>query len=177
MATALIQTARLTGHRFTADDIPLQRTLLTDPVTMRTLAVRGDIASAEEIAATSERHLRHWAVHDFGLWMFCDSATGQFIGNCGLRSYTLRGSLETELGYALRSPFFRMGYGTEMARAVVGIGFGELDLQSIISFTMPDNTASLGVMAKLGMRCEGRIEHAGLPHVLYRLSRRQTSGS
>jgi hypothetical protein len=40
MATALIQTPRLTGHRFTEDDIPLQQTLLTDPMTMRTLAVK-----------------------------------------------------------------------------------------------------------------------------------------
>ena len=37
--------------------------------------------------------------------------------------------------------------------------------------TMTTNVASRGVMEKLGMQYDRNVEHAGLPHVLYRLDR------
>ena len=39
----------------------------------------------------------------------------------------------------------------------------------MVSFTLADNVASRGVMEKLGFAYDGDVEHAGLPHVLYRL--------
>ena len=41
----------------------------------------------------------------------------------------------------------------------------------MISFTVHGNAASRAVMEKLGMTYERDLEHAGLPHVLYRLAR------
>jgi RimJ/RimL family protein N-acetyltransferase len=37
-----------------------------------------------------------------------------------------------------------------------------------VAVTLTTNTASRRVMEKLGMNYERDIEHAGLPHVLYR---------
>jgi RimJ/RimL family protein N-acetyltransferase len=85
----------------------------------------------------------------------------------------LRGEPEIELFYALRPAYFQRGLGTEMARAVVGIGLRDLRLASVVAFTLPDNVASRRVMEKVGMQYQGVIEHAGLPHVLYRIERRR----
>jgi [ribosomal protein S5]-alanine N-acetyltransferase len=168
--TGLFHTGRLTARRITEDGIALQRELLTDPLTMRTLSADGLIPSEDEIEAICRRHLEHWAEHGFGLYQFFETATGQFVGQCGLRHRELLGVAEIELFYALRSPFFRRGLGTEMARAVVERGFRQLGARSLIAFTLPSNLASLALMKKLGMQYQGECLHAGLPHVLYRLS-------
>jgi RimJ/RimL family protein N-acetyltransferase len=39
-----------------------------------------------------------------------------------------------------------------------------------VSFTLTTNRASQRVMEKAGLGFDRRIEHAGLPHLLYRLS-------
>ena len=45
-------------------------------------------------------------------------------------------------------------------RAVVDAGFKNLDLPSVIGFTLADNTASRARMIELGMQYEGIIQHA-----------------
>jgi RimJ/RimL family protein N-acetyltransferase len=44
-------------------------------------------------------------------------------------------------------------------------------VDDLVSFTLPDNRASRRVMEKIGFRHDTEVEHAGLPHVLYRLDR------
>jgi [ribosomal protein S5]-alanine N-acetyltransferase len=170
MATTLFRTARLTGRRIMEDGIVLQRELLTDPLTIRTLSADGLIPTEDEIQAICRRHLEHWAEHDFGLYQLFETGTGQFVGQCGLRHHEMLGVKELELFYALRSPFFRRGFGTEMTEAVTKIGFREIGARSIIAFTLPSNLGSLALMRRLGMHYEGQCLHAGLPHVLYRLA-------
>jgi RimJ/RimL family protein N-acetyltransferase len=58
-----------------------------------------------------------------------------------------------------------------MAREAVRVAFDVLELEDVVSYTTDANAASRAVMEKLGMRYERDIEHAGLPHVLYRLER------
>lgn len=169
----VFHTSRLTGRRLSEDGIALQRLLLTDRGTMRTLAADGKVASSALIEARCAKHLEHWATHGFGVWQIFETETGEYIGQCGLRNTVLRGEPETELFYALRSAYFWRGLGTEMARAVMDIGFRELGLASVVAFTLPHNVASRRVMEKVGMRYEGVMEHAGLPHVLYRMERRR----
>jgi ribosomal-protein-alanine N-acetyltransferase len=60
--------------------------------------------------------------------------------------------------------------GTEIAQAVLTVGFTEIRAPSVIGFTLSTNRASRALMTKLGMTYEGPMEHAGLPHQLYRLT-------
>jgi hypothetical protein len=80
MAVNLFHTPRLTGRRLTEDGIALQRLLLTDPGTMRTLAADGKIASDELIMERCARHLEHWATHGFGVWLIFETETGEYVG-------------------------------------------------------------------------------------------------
>jgi ribosomal-protein-alanine N-acetyltransferase len=73
-----------------------------------------------------------------------------------------------ELHYALIPEFWGQGLVTEMAAAIVGIGFEQLGLKEIVSFTLPSNRASQRVMEKVGFQYERDIIHADLPHVLFR---------
>ena len=74
-----------------------------------------------------------------------------------------------ELAWALLPARWSAGFATKAARAAVAAA-RELTLPDVVAFTLPHNTASRRVMEKAGLRFAGEVEHAGLPHVLYRLS-------
>ena len=61
------------------------------------------------------------------------------------------------------------GLATEAALAAVELG-RELGLEELVSLIQPSNLASRAVAAKVGFREGGKIEHAGLPHTIYRLA-------
>jgi RimJ/RimL family protein N-acetyltransferase len=62
---------------------------------------------------------------------------------------------KAELGYWIGKPFWNCGYATEAGRALLGYGFGELQLNRIHAAHMGSNPSSGRVMEKLGMLYEG----------------------
>ena len=65
-----------------------------------------------------------------------------------------------ELGYWIGMPFWGNGYATEAARAVVGYGFDNFDLNRIFAAHFAGNNASGKVLRKIGMRYEGCMRQA-----------------
>jgi RimJ/RimL family protein N-acetyltransferase len=99
------------------------------------------------------------------------ASTGVLIGACGLvpcldeydripglgateAPPTGRASAEVGLSYAVSPAHQGRGYATEAARALVDYAFTSLRLARIIATTSRDNTASITVMRRLGMRVE-----------------------
>lgn len=64
----------------------------------------------------------------------------------------VRCTTEFGLFYAVSPAHQRRGYATEAARALIDFAFQQLRLKRVIATTDYENTASLGVMRKLGMR-------------------------
>ena len=77
---------------------------------------------------------------------------------------------QVEVGWAVWPVRWGQGYATELGAAAVGYGFDELQLHTIVAYTLVDNRASRRVMEKLGFEYERDVTHANLPHVLYRCS-------
>jgi RimJ/RimL family protein N-acetyltransferase len=84
--------------------------------------------------------------------------------------HTETGGPGVEVGWTIAADHWGRGFATEAADTALLIGFYELRLDEIVSFTLVDNTASRRVMEKLGFHPDREVEHAGLPHVLYRLT-------
>ncbi|HWR22792.1 MAG TPA: GNAT family N-acetyltransferase [Feifaniaceae bacterium] len=59
-----------------------------------------------------------------------------------------------EIGYMLLPPYWGKGYGTEIARRLIRIGFAELGLRKVTACCNANNLASEAVMKKCGMRRE-----------------------
>lgn len=118
---------------------------------------------AEELAA-------HWDRHGFGWWLARDAQSGDLIGRGGLRRVEICGREETEVGFAVLPEFRGRAYATELARVAVAQGFVRLGLADVVSFTQPGNESSRRVMENTGFAYERDFDHAGLPHVLYRLA-------
>jgi RimJ/RimL family protein N-acetyltransferase len=163
-----VVTSRLVLTRFVADDLPDLLVMHQDPRVMATL---GGALDPEEIARRHQRHLDFWQQHGYGWWAARTRTDGRFVGRGGLRRFVIAGRDEVELAYGLMPEFWGQGLAGELAAASVQAGFEALGVDDIACMTEPTNTRSRRVMEKAGFRYERDVEHAGLPHVLYRLRR------
>ncbi|GAB3385560.1 GNAT family N-acetyltransferase [Massilia agri] len=115
---------------------------------------------------------------------FALETEGALAGFVGLKRHDADSLLPfapcTDIGWRLAPAYWGKGIAGEAARACLAYGFGELQLEEIVSFTVPENLRSRAVMEKLGMREDtgGGFAHPALPpehrlsrHVLYRLRR------
>jgi [ribosomal protein S5]-alanine N-acetyltransferase len=159
------ETSRLRAERVRERDLEEMARLHLD---VRVMATLGGLRSHAETRSWLEANLEHWERHGYGLWVFRDREDGMLVGRGGLHRYELEGVEEVELGYTVVAERWRLGYGTEIASAIVKVGAERLGIREVIAFTLPENVASRRVMEKAGFVYERDIVHAGLPHVLYR---------
>ena len=114
-------------------------------------------------------------------WAVEVKATGDFAGFVGLSvpRRSLPCSPCVEIGWRLPRAHWGRGYASEAARAALRVGFEQVGLDEIVSFTALGNSRSRAVMERIGMRNSNEdFEHPGVPeghrlrmHCLYRLSR------
>jgi RimJ/RimL family protein N-acetyltransferase len=160
------QTDRLTAERLAAGHFDLLCRMHQDPQVMATL---GGLRTEEQSRQFLQSNLDHWGRYGYGLWIFRDRINGRFAGRGGLRQVHVGGHDEVEVSYALLAEFWGRGLATEMAKALIRLAFGPLQLASVVCYSLPSNRASQRVMAKTGFRYERDIAHAELRHVFYRL--------
>ena len=77
--------------------------------------------------------------------------TGRLIGGCNL---AMKGN-KAEIGWILHRDFWKQGFGPEMGRAMLTLGFDDLSLHRITARCDAENYGSYRVMEKIGMRREG----------------------
>ncbi len=85
--------------------------------------------------------------------------SGHLIGNCGLRirDPDLRAG---DIGYEFDPRYWGCGYATEVARAMLALGFDEMGMHRIAAYCIAENVGSARVLEKIGMTREGRFrEH------------------
>lgn len=81
--------------------------------------------------------------------------SGQLIGGCDFTQKADRA--DASIGYYLNSQFWGMGLGTEISRALLEFGFGELSAHRITAIADPENQGSWRILEKLGLRREGYL--------------------
>ena len=163
-------TRRMTAERLTSTHYPEIRRLHLHPQVMKTLSPDGQILPDKVTKEGLVQNDAHWTEHGFGFWIFRAREGGQFLGRGGLKWYTIDDQDVVGLAYAVIFDHWNRGLATEMAAASLRIGFEQLALPEVASWTLPFNVASQRVMEKLGFRYESDIVFAGLPHRLYRLT-------
>jgi RimJ/RimL family protein N-acetyltransferase len=88
-------------------------------------------------------------------------ADARVIGSIRLAASD-RDNLAGDVGYSLNSAYWRQGYATEAARALIDVGFKTLGLHRIWAECDTQNVGSWGVMQRLGMRREGHFRDGKL---------------
>ena len=90
----------------------------------------------------------------------------ELIGTVSLRRYVR--DRRAELGYWLTASVWGRGYATEATRAIIDLGFRELDLAQIYAQVLVGNIGSMRVLEKLGMVVEGtKRQHVRKGHRLF----------
>jgi RimJ/RimL family protein N-acetyltransferase len=171
------ETERLCLRQWRPSDLGPFAALNADPKVMEFFPAR---LSREESDAQANRFRDQIGERSWGLWAAEIKETSEFIGFVGLQipRATLPFSPCVEVGWRLAVPYWGKGLATEAAQGVLRVGFEQLDLAEIVSYTAVINRRSRAVMERLGMRESGTFEHPSLPeghplreHCLYRLSR------
>lgn len=112
----------------------------------------------------------HWALKGYGMFVLEDKASGAFIGRVG--PWEPEGWYGFEIGWGLARKFWGKGYATEAARAAGAWALDAFDLDRIISVIHVDNKPSQRVAQRLGMRPGAPLLHAGMPHAIWSIARR-----
>ena len=136
--------------------------------------------SRDESDLLIERIEAHLESEGWGLWALELRATGRFTGFTGLArpSFDAHFTPAVEIGWRLAREAWGCGYATEAARAAAALGFEDLGLEELVSFTAVGNARSRAVMRRLGTTHDPAedFDHPRVPegdparrHVLYRL--------
>ena len=156
-------TERLILRHFHILDADVLSQVFGDPEVMRF----GDGVQTKEwieqwLHACLERYYRTWG---FGPYAVVKKAGHDVIGYCGLFYFPdINGQPEVEIGYRLARAAWGKGYATEAVSAVRDFAFKTLTLKRLIAIIDPDNTASIRVAKKIGMRYEQNVMLEGYTH-------------
>ena len=175
-----LRTERLLMREWVAADREPFAALNADPVVMEHFP--GPM-SREASDAFVDRIEVQWNSHGWGLWAIEVPDVAPFIGYVGLwpADYLPHGP-RVEVGWRLARRYWGHGYATEAATRAVAVGFEEVGLDEIVSFTVPQNRRSRAVMERIGLAEDPagsfdhpRVDAARNPHlvrhVFYRLGR------
>ena len=110
--------------------------------------------------------IAHQKREGISFWVLERKRDKALLGFCGLirvreTSSPLLG--EIEVGWRIRADMWRRGYAYEAAQAVLAYGFDRLGVERIVARVVPENTASRGVMHKLGMARRPELDYLD-PH-------------
>ncbi|MBQ1074664.1 GNAT family N-acetyltransferase [Micromonospora sp. C31] len=97
-----------------------------------------------------------WLTGAIARLLILDAVTGEPAGSCGL-SISDPEAGEGSVGYALLPERRGRGLATAAVRLLAGWAFGPAGLARLVAGTVPDNTASHGVLERVGFRREGLL--------------------
>jgi RimJ/RimL family protein N-acetyltransferase len=169
-----LESPHLRLRRWRSEDRPTFAAINAEPGVRRYLLP----STREGSDAMLDRIDAHFVRYGWGFWALEERESGALIGLCGL-AHISWGAFFTpavEMGWRLSTPWQGQGLA-EAAETALTFAFDSLRLTRVVSFTVPANTASWGLMERLGMQKLGEFNHPRLPeghplcrHVLYEIA-------
>lgn len=132
-----------------ADWAEFFRVTNTEPV-MRWL---GGVMDEGSMAAARARIEGYLADHGHTFWVVERRTDSALLGFCGLKRCNQEGGPigMMEVGWRLREDAWGKGYAKEAAAASLDIAFDRFAADEVVALTLDGNTASWGLMLRLGM--------------------------
>jgi [ribosomal protein S5]-alanine N-acetyltransferase len=149
-------TERLLIRKLTFDDSSFIVKLLNSPGWLRYIGDRGVKTEEDAKVYLQNGPLLSYEENGFGLYLVGLLETGEPIGMCGILK---RDSLvHPDLGYSLLPEFTGKGYAYEAANAVIQYAGERFGIKTLLAITMPENTASIKLLEKVGMKYNGVVK-------------------
>jgi RimJ/RimL family protein N-acetyltransferase len=120
----------------------------------------GESLTTEDACGEVNEAADHWAEHDFGPWGIRERGSERVIGALVDIHFAGEGiggidPGEVEIGWMIAADRCGTGMATEAARAAIADAFARWPTPHLVAYIRPENTASLRIAAKLGMRDKG----------------------
>jgi RimJ/RimL family protein N-acetyltransferase len=169
---AAFETPRLFLRHFTKEDAPFIYKLNSDPEIVK--YVHEPVLENEDQAGKilTNNILPQYKLN-LGRWAIHTKADYEFIGWCGLKY--IKETEVYDLGYRLLRTAWGKGYATEAAQYTLIYGLRDLKLKLITGMAHIENTASIRVLEKIGMKFIRDEIVEGQPVTVYMLSLPDTS--
>ncbi|PZD71820.1 hypothetical protein C1752_04497 [Acaryochloris thomasi RCC1774] len=145
-----LETQRLVLRELRKEDVQDLAPILADPKVM-TFSPTG-VVSISQTQEKVESFIACYREFGFGKWAVLLKDHQKLIGYYGLAVKQIDGNNEKELGYRLDSELWGQGLATEGASAAIQYGFEQFKLPYILGIVERENTASIRVLEKIGMR-------------------------
>jgi len=110
----------------------------------------------EQAVQRLQQLARDLKTSEFYPWGVTKAGHDTVIGTVSLFALN-REQRRAEIGYALASSWWGLGYATEMLRAAIDFAFGPLDLARLEADIDPRNTASCRLIERVGFVREGLL--------------------
>lgn len=113
----------------------------------------GGVADATERAAAQARLLSYRREFGHTFWCVERKGDGAVLGFCGLKRCQERDGPfgKMEAGWRLREDAWGWGYAKEAATASLELAFARFGADEVVALTFAGNSASWGLMRRLGM--------------------------
>lgn len=152
-----LETKRLFIREFTPDDLEEVHAYASDPLVARYMIWGPNSEAETRDYLNLTREMQNQTPRQGFEFAVVLKATNQLLGGCGLH---LSDPKQGEIGYCFNPQFWKQGYTSEAAEALLQLGFREFGLHRIYATCRPDNIGSAKVMQKIGMVYEGYLrEH------------------
>jgi len=153
---AVLETERLFLRKFTTDDATFMLGLLNEPSFLANIGDKGVKTVDEAVSYIQTGPMASYQRFGFGVYLVELKESGAAIGLCGLIK---RDELpDIDVGFAFLPAYWSKGYASEAASAVVDFGKRELGIQRIVAIARPDNSGSIRVLEKLGLRFDRLVD-------------------
>jgi RimJ/RimL family protein N-acetyltransferase len=145
----MIETERLILRPWRDEDADEFVRVTNTPAVMAHL---GGVDDPARLAQSCGRQQAMQAEHGHCFWIVERKADRALLGFCGLKIGNV-GTIdgEIEIGWRLREDAWGQGYAREAAEASLAWAWKNLKVDRVMAITVPANTASWGLMTRLGM--------------------------
>jgi [ribosomal protein S5]-alanine N-acetyltransferase len=161
----ILCTPRLALRAWALEDADEMFAIYADPRVWRFLSPSADYADVATTRVRLATTIESIATRGYGHWAVVENEGGALVGSCGFRAGFE--DKELEVGFTIAPPRWGRGYATEIASAVVDLGFERFGAARIWSLTSPANLPSRKVLAKIGMRHVKDLEDDGETWAVY----------
>ena len=152
----VLETKRLVIRKLTDADAEFIVDLLNQPSFLRYIGDKGVRNTDDAVRYIQAGPIASYDRFGFGQYLVELKETSVPIGMCGLLK---RDTLpDVDVGFAFLPQYWTQGYAFEAADAVMVYGREVLGLRRIVAITSLDNTASIRLLEKMGLKFEGLLK-------------------
>ena len=161
---SITETARCSIREMAVTDVDELYELYSGPNVTRYM--EGLFADREKEVQYIEDYIENiYKYYGFGTWLIHRKEDGKLIGRAGF-SYR-PGYDEAELGFVISEPFWRQGYAYEVCSHLMKLASDVYELERVQALVKKENTASVGLLEKLGFVQKSMVDVDGESYLRY----------